>query len=332
MSEQEVGALLSVALTFVFFAWILWSFVRGRRVVDEGVPDGRVDEEYRVFTRKYDLEVLTRDAVAHLAKSSPDRFKGWTLRDPSIWRTYVAKAQALYNQALFLQSAGSEEFAQSVVTDWTDVAVSFLIDHSGSMKGNRAVACAAAVRSLSEQLESSGARTEVLGYSTAGWHGGNAAKAWRNEGSPSRPGRLCALLHLIHKPTGEKWRQDDWEAMLHPDLYRENVDGEAIEWACARLQGAGQQKKILVVISDGAPVDDTTLMYNGPTYLRRNLAEVVTQMADAQQIALAALGIGYRVDEIYEFSRWVEDVAELPEVLRTLIYEALADYWSSVSQ
>jgi cobaltochelatase CobT len=195
------------------------------------------------------------------------------------------------------------------VPDSEDLAICLLIDQSGSMLGAPIAATASAVRVLGEALADRAIPTEILGFSTVGWQGGFARRDWMEQGSPERPGRLCALLHVIYKDAGTtRWDETSRDAFLNPDTLRENVDGEAIEWAASRLFALPQSRKILIVLSDGAPVDDATRTENGPSYLWRHLRATIARLERSESLRLGGIGIGtdYRVDELYRHSREAE--------------------------
>jgi cobaltochelatase CobT len=175
-----------------------------------------------------------------------------------------------------------------------------------------AVAC----RLAAEELERHGCHVEILGFSTAGWRGGFAYQKWQSSGRPKRPGRLCATLHVAYKELGEcELKRESWEAMLNPNVLRENVDGEALQWAAARLRRASANQRFLIVLSDGAPVDDATLMHNGLGYLVRHLRQVIADLEADPSIKLSAVGIRHAVNEYYSRSVAVEDVTQLPVVV-----------------
>lgn len=171
---------------------------------------------------------------------------------------------------------------------------------------------AAGTRRLSEELGRRGASVAVAGYTTAGWHGGFARNKWLREGRPRRPGRLCALLHVLYQPFDGSGPDDDgWTQMLNPDILRENVDGESLQWGADYLKGRSERRRILLVVSDGAPVDDSTLLANGASYLHRHFLTVRNELLDVEEPELLAIGAGYRVAEFYPVSREATDAAGL---------------------
>jgi cobaltochelatase CobT len=266
---------------------------------DRQVSDGPADEPYRVYTRVHDLELLAADLPDQLVTASPDK-REWRDKDGSGWRD----ALDLANRFADAQTPADAAIRSHLGSEAAHFAVSLLIDQSGSMKGEPIAATAVAVRAFEASLSAAGVRTEILGFSTAGWHGGYARAAWLREGRPPRPGRLCSLLHIVYKSADESsWPPPSRDAMLHPDLLRENVDGEALEWASARLAAVPARHKLLIILSDGAPVDDSTLTENGPSYLERSLFEAIAKIEKDETITFGALGIGHAVDRYYRHSR-----------------------------
>ncbi len=320
---QDWVALADPALTALFFGWLFLAFSRRKKKVAACVPDGPPDEPYRVFTRDHDLSLSAVEVPKTLYNDTFLRTKGWVLLDESIWHRKIAAARHV--AALIPASAGASlnaALAQTTPADW---AICFLVDQSGSMRDERIIHTAAAVNWCASELGAHGINLAVLGFSTVGWHGGRAREDWIWRNRPQRPGRLCALLHVTYQRFGTDLRDDDWQVMLHPDLLRENVDGEAIEWARSLLEAQPQQHKLLIVLSDGAPVDDTTLLHNGEAYLWRHIQFVIGEIEASDTIMLAGLGIHYRVDKFYRRSRSTDDLEELPEMLAGLIAETMLE-------
>jgi cobaltochelatase CobT len=262
-----------------------------------------------------------RDLPAAFAADDLSSAKGWLLRDPAIWHRKADAAKKLFD-AVPAADADSlrAAFATTTPGDW---AICILVDQSGSMRDDPILHTAAAVRWLSAILGDIGATVTLLGFSTMGWHGWKSRQDWLSNGQPQRPGRLCALLHILYQRAGEPLGQEDWAVMLHPDILRENVDGEAIEWARAMLREQSQPHKLLVILSDGAPVDDSTLMQNGPSYLERHLQSVIQNIEASDDMILAALGIGYDVSRYYHRSRSVDTLDVLPGELAALIAQTV---------
>ncbi|MEO7691463.1 MAG: hypothetical protein ABIS51_19425 [Sphingomonas sp.] len=320
MTEWSVGDALSMVLLLGFFGYLIWAY-RQRRRLAKGVPDGPPDEPYRVYTRDHDLVLPAHEVPATLGADIFLRVKGWTLRDQAIWHRKVQAAREMAagigsDEATSLRAA----FARTVPEEW---AICLLVDHSGSMRDDSILHTAAAVRWMSGLLGEVGAHVALLGFSTVGWQGGKARQDWLFAGQPKRPGRLCALLHIVYQQFDAALAEEDWETMLHPDILRENVDGEAILWASAMLKARPERHKLLVVLSDGASVDDATLMHNGGSYLERHLLSVIRDIEDTDAVMLGAVGIIYRVERYYRRSRSTEKLTDLPESLSSLIAQTI---------
>lgn len=283
------------------------------------VPDGQPDEIYRPYTTKFDLEVDAIDLRNIILEASPDKSKGWLEASECAWNTAIEAAKVNYEK-LAARSANFSLPTSANAAHAEDIVVAILVDQSGSMKGELIAQAAAASKMLVEILLRHRVCAELLGFSTAGWHGGFSRKLWKSAGQPSRPGRLCALMHIVYKSADEAALSDErWRAMLNPDVLRENVDGEAILWAANRLKLRPEKRKILLVISDGASVDDSTLMQNGPSYLERHLVGVINEIEENSDIDLAAIGIGHAVDRYYRQSVTIANAAELPKAMQALL-------------
>lgn len=320
MTEGSVGDALSMALLLGFLGYLIWAYTRRGRS-SKGVPDGPPGEPYRVYTNAHDLTLPAHEVPATLAADIFLSSNGWTLRDPAIWRRKVQAAREIAagigpDEAISLRAA----FARTVPEDW---AICLLVDHSGSMRDERILHTAAVVRWMSGLLGEIGAHAALLGFSTVGWKGGKVRQDWLFAGQPKRPGRLCALLHIVYQPFGAALADEDWETMLHPDILRENVDGEAVLWASAMLGERPERNKLLVVLSDGASVDDATLLHNGGSYLERHLLSVIREIESTDAFMLGAVGINYRVDRYYSRSRSAEKLGDLPESLSSLIAQTI---------
>lgn len=186
--------------------------------------------------------------------------------------------------------------------DRQDTVVCLLIDQSGSMRGQKALYCTAAVDVCQAFLAGLGMRVEVLGFTTVGWQGGRSRRRWASRGRPRNPGRLNDLLHIIYREADDRRTGAEgpaFDQMLRPDLYKENIDGEALLWAAGRLRDRPERRKVLVVISDGAPVDDSTLLENDPACLHDHLIEVVAELERVADIELGAVGVGFDARSYY---------------------------------
>ncbi|MEM1288678.1 MAG: cobaltochelatase subunit CobT [Pseudomonadota bacterium] len=198
-------------------------------------------------------------------------------------------------------------------TEFRDTVVTLLIDNSGSMRGRPITVAATCADILARTLERCGVKVEVLGFTTRAWKGGQAREAWLGEGKPSLPGRLNDLRHIIYKSADEPWRRSkrNLGLMMREGLLKENIDGEALEWAHTRLLARPEQRRILMVISDGAPVDDSTLSVNTGNYLERHLRHVIDQIETRSPIDLIAIGIGHDVTRYYRRAVTIVDSEEL---------------------
>ena len=195
----------------------------------------------------------------------------------------------------------SLSFKQEKDTDFRDTVVSLLIDNSGSMRGRPITVAAMSADILARTLERCGVKVELLGFTTRAWKGGQSRERWVSAGKPANPGRLNDLRHIIYKAAETPWRRArrNLGLMLREGVLKENIDGEALLWAHARLLARPEQRRILMVISDGAPVDDSTLSVNVGSYLERHLRDVISWIEDASSVELVAVGIGHDVSRYY---------------------------------
>ncbi|MEZ5691029.1 MAG: hypothetical protein R3D71_05125 [Rickettsiales bacterium] len=202
-------------------------------------------------------------------------------------------------------------------TDFRDTVVTLLIDNSGSMRGRPITIAALSADIIAKTLERCGIKVEILGFTTKEWKGGNSYKKWVNDNKPSKPGRLNDLMHIIYKSADSSWRKSrkNLGLMLKEGLLKENIDGEAILWACERLLTRNEQRRILMVISDGAPVDDSTLSCNTGSYLDSHLREVIEYVETKLPIELVAIGIGHDVTRYYKKAITISDIEKLGETM-----------------
>lgn len=307
--------LASVAATAAFFLYLAVAWSRRKRRNDGCVPD-KPDQPYIVYTTEFDLTLRARDLPSVLSVDPFLKGKGWVLADPSVWQRKVANARDVTARFEKLPLPAERK---DRLDDW---AICFLVDQSGSMRDAPIAHVAAALQVQVERLVKQGASVSVLGFSTVGWHGGKARQKWLFDGQPTRPGRLCALLHVTYQDFGESLEPEDWDVLLHPDILRENVDGEALAWALKRIAGQPARQRALIVISDGAPVDDATLMHNGSGYLERHLQSVIRDIEAEGQIVLGAVGVGFEVGRYYALSESAKDLEALPSAIETLLARA----------
>jgi len=198
-------------------------------------------------------------------------------------------------------------------TDFRDTVVTLLIDNSGSMRGRPITVAAMAGDILARTLERCAVKVEILGFTTRSWKGGQAREKWVTDGKPKNPGRLNDLRHIIYKAADQPWRRSrkNLGLMLREGLLKENIDGEALMWAHNRLLARPEQRRILMVISDGAPVDDATLSANPGNYLERHLRDVIEWIETRSDVEITAIGIGHDVTRYYRRAVTIVDAEEL---------------------
>jgi len=201
--------------------------------------------------------------------------------------------------------------------EFKDTVVTLLIDNSGSMRGRPITVAALCSDILARTLERCLIKTEILGFTTKAWKGGQSREKWINDKKPSKPGRLNDLRHIIYKAGDAPWRRSkkNLGLLLREGILKENVDGEALLWAYNRLRIRQEKRKVLIVISDGAPVDDSTLSVNPGNYLEKNLRDTISDIENNSNIELVAIGIGHDVSRYYSNAVTIMDVDQLGEVL-----------------
>ncbi len=289
----------------------------------ESSPEQRRRETYRAYTTKFDVEVAA------------DRLE--TVLGPLLHDQQVALDAAwdalqtgllTWTTQLHLVAAEAAARLRAALTDAdrADTAITLLFDQSGSMRGQKMLFAAATADVVQEFLLTLGCTCEVLGFTTSRWHGGYSRKRWKWRFRPRNPGRLNDLLHIVYQSADDRRASTGrwvYRQMLRPDLPKENIDGEAILWAANRLSNVPAKRKHLIVLSDGAPVDDSTLKENGPAYLSDHLREVVDSIVQTDAINIAAMGIGYRTHEFYPTSSFVDAPDELGNALFLLLERML---------
>lgn len=266
---------------------------------------------YSVYTRDFDRTVEASqldDIIGPLPrKHRKAHEEAWDAFSNALegWRT-KANLLALESSGRIRAALDDEDRADTIIT--------LLIDQSGSMRGQKML-MAAATADVSQQFVALlGCKVEVLGFTTSSWRGGFSRQRWNRRFRPRNPGRLCDLLHIVYRWSGNarastgSW---DFKPMLRPDLPKENVDGEAIEWAAMRLRAHPEHRKILLVLSDGAPVDDSTLAANDLGILRRHLVDVIAEIEENGDIEIAAIGIEHEIEDFYPTSATVNTPNDL---------------------
>ena len=218
---------------------------------------------------------------------------------------------------IIIDPQNSLSFKKEKDYEFKDTIVTLLIDNSGSMRGRPITIAALCADILSRTLERCNVKVEILGFTTKNWKGGAAREKWSKKGKPKNPGRLNDLRHIIYKAADVHWRQSkkNLGLMLKEGLLKENIDGEAILWAFNRLVRRKEERKIMMVISDGAPVDDSTLSVNSGDYLEKHLKKTVKFIESNSDIELLAIGIGHDVSRYYKKAIKISDVQELGDVM-----------------
>ncbi|MEM9048971.1 MAG: cobaltochelatase subunit CobT [Pseudomonadota bacterium] len=198
-------------------------------------------------------------------------------------------------------------------TEFRDTVVTLLLDNSGSMRGRPISIAAICADVLARTLERCQVKVEILGFTTQAWKGGQAREEWLRQGRPAMPGRLNDLRHIVYKGADAPWRRvrDNLGLMMKEGLLKENIDGEALEWAHRRLTGRPEARRIMMVISDGAPVDDSTLSVNSANYLEKHLRDVIAMIERRRAVELIAVGIGHDVTRYYQRAVTITDVEQL---------------------
>ena len=218
---------------------------------------------------------------------------------------------------IIMDPYNSLSFKKEKDLDFKDTVVTLLIDNSGSMRGRPITIAAICADILSRTLERCSVKVEILGFTTKNWKGGQSREFWNKKGKPKTPGRLNDLRHIIYKGADTHWRQakNNLGLMLKEGLLKENIDGEAINWAFSRLRKRKEERKILMVISDGAPVDDSSLSVNSGDFLEKHLKKLVKFIEEKTQIEILAIGIGHDVSRYYNRAIKITDVNELGDVM-----------------
>ena len=301
-----------------------------RPVSNEPPPSG-----YKVYTTAFDEEVEAGDlcdedelnrlrglldkqlaplqgAVARLANRLQRRLMARQSRDWEFDLDEGILDTARLSRVL-IDPTSPLSFKRERDTAFRDTVVTLLIDNSGSMRGRPITIAAICTDILARTLERCGVKVEILGFTTAQWKGGKSRRQWLEEGRPASPGRLNDLRHIIYKSADAPWRRArrNLGLMLREGMLKENIDGEALLWAHQRLLARPEQRRILMVISDGAPVDDSTLSVNAGNYLETHLREVIADIETRSPVELIAIGIGHDVSRYYRRAVTIVDAAEL---------------------
>ena len=299
------------------------------------VPPGGETLAYRVFTNQFD-EVVTVDELC--GPSELARLRVQLDQTVARFESIVGKIANRLQRKLMAQQQRSWLFdldegmldsarlarivanptlplsyKQEKEMDFRDTVVTLLIDNSGSMRGRPIAVAAMTADILARTLERCAVKVEILGFTTRAWKGGQAREQWLRAGKPANPGRLNDLRHIVYKSADAPWRRSrrNLGLMLREGLLKENIDGEAILWAHQRLLGRAEQRRILMVISDGAPVDDSTLSANPGNYLEKHLRETIEWIETRSDVELMAIGIGHDVTRYYRRAVTISDPEQL---------------------
>jgi cobaltochelatase CobT len=309
-------------------------------VLDDPEPFG-----YKVYTRTYDEEVAAEDI------STPDeleRLRTFLDKELKSLASVVARlANRLQRRLLAQQNRAWDfdleegaldaarltriitdpmhplSFKRERDTDFRDTVVTLLLDNSGSMRGRPIMVAACCADILARTLERCGVKVEILGFTTRAWKGGQSREAWLAAGKPNAPGRLNDLRHIIYKTADAPWRRAkrSLALMMREGLLKENIDGEALAWAYQRLMARPEQRRILMMISDGAPVDDSTLSVNSGSYLEQHLRKVIEEIEQRSPVELIAIGIGHDVTRYYARAVTISDPGELAGAMTDKLVE-----------
>ena len=301
--------------------------------------------KYKIFTREFDVaknaeKLVESNELNDLRKKFDEECKDYTKLINELAKKLKKLLLAFDTTAWeFSQDEGSfdgSRFAAFIANNDNssiyklekknvekNTIVSLLMDNSGSMRGKPIITSALTSEILTHTLEKCNVNVEILGFTTNEWKGGKSKKKWESLDRPNKPGRLNDLLHIIYKDADASWSvaKKNIGLILKEGLLKENIDGEALIWASSRLKRRNEKKKILIVISDGAPVDDSTLSVNNPNILENHLKEVVTEIEQEGRINLVAIGIGHDVSRYYKKAFTIDS----PDKLGDIIIENLAE-------
>ena len=298
-----------------------------------------VNLDYKIFTTQYDEIVKAEnlenaDEAIKLRKSLDQQLIGFqdviTKLANKLQRQLLAKQNRAWEfdleeglldssklPRIIMDPYNSLSFKKEKDLDFKDTVVTLLIDNSGSMRGRPITIAAICADILSRTLERCSVKVEILGFTTKNWKGGQSRELWTKNSKPKTPGRLNDLRHIIYKGADTHWRQakNNLGLMLKEGLLKENIDGEAISWAYNRIKKRKEERKILMIISDGAPVDDSTLSVNSGDFLEKHLKKIVKFIENKSDIEVLAIGIGHDVTRYYDKAIKITDVNELGDVM-----------------
>jgi cobaltochelatase CobT len=302
---------------------------------NQSVLDDPSSYGYKVFTSQFDEEILAEDL------STPEeleRLRGFLDKELRNASNAVSRLANKLQRKLMAQQNRAWEFdleegaldvsrlPRIIIdpmfplsykherdTEFRDTVVTLLLDNSGSMRGRPIMVAATCADILARTLERCNVKVEILGFTTRAWKGGQSREAWLAANKPATPGRLNDLRHIVYKSADAPWRRAkrNLALMMREGLLKENIDGEALAWAHRRLLGRPEQRRILMMISDGAPVDDSTLSVNSGAYLENHLRQVIEEIETRSSVELIAIGIGHDVTRYYRRAVTITDPTEL---------------------
>lgn len=303
------------------------------------------DKAYKVYSREFDETIAAEDLCD---PAELERLRAFLDKQLTSLQGVVARLANRLQRKLMAQQNRSWEFdlEEGVLdsarlprividptaplsfkleqdTDFRDTVVTLLLDNSGSMRGRPITVAATCADILARTLERCGVKVEILGFTTRAWKGGQVREKWLQDGKPAMPGRLNDLRHIIYKSADAPWRRArrNLGLMMREGLLKENIDGEALDWAHKRLLGRPESRRILMVISDGAPVDDTTLSVNPGNYLEKHFHQVIEEIETRSPVQLVAIGIGHDVTRHYRRAVTIVDAEELAGAMTDKLVE-----------
>jgi cobaltochelatase CobT len=317
------------------------SLKENKKNVSKKTNINNIDQEYKIFTSEFDeiakaenLEDIKE--IQKLRNNLDQQLIGFqdliTKLANKLQRQLLAKQNRAWEfdleeglldssklTRIIMDPYNSLSFMREKDLDFKDTVVTLLIDNSGSMRGRPITIAALCADILSRTLERCSVKVEVLGFTTKNWKGGKSREAWNKNEKPKKPGRLNDLRHIIYKSADTQWRhaKNNIGLMLKEGLLKENIDGEAITWAFNRIKKRKEERKILMVISDGAPVDDSTLSVNSGDFLEKHLKKMVKFIENKSDVEILAIGIGHDVSRYYNKAIKITDVNELGDVMIT---------------
>jgi len=295
--------------------------------------------EYKIFTKKFDQIIRASDLIDsteldnlrhqldlklekldRISKQLTGKLKRKLLAKKQIFFEFN-KEEGLLDRKKMSQIIARPNVGNNYLTiredDYQNTVLSILLDNSGSMRGTPIVMSAMAAEIIAKIFESFGIKTEILGFTTVDWRGGKARKLWEEQGKPKNPGRLSDLRHIIYKNADQSFKKskNNLSLMLKDGILKENIDGEALIWASTRLKNRSEKRRILLIISDGTPVDDSTNSNNDNDILNDHLHQTIHRLEKHSKIEIAAIGIGHNVGDFYHNSITVKNIDELGDVM-----------------